>query len=93
MIIFRRKRPLNRLASLADFIFQEGRTKRLIFVMLIFFFPFALTQIARADWTPAKRLTWNTAGSGSPAIAVDPTGNLHLVWLDGRPGNYEIYYR
>jgi hypothetical protein len=52
-----------------------------------------LAQIARADWTPAKRLTWNYGGSGSPAIAADSSGNLYLVWWDNTPGNYEIYYK
>ena len=52
-----------------------------------------LAQAARADGTPAKRLTWNYGGSRSPAIAVDPSGNLHVVWSDDTPGNYEIFYK
>lgn len=27
-----------------------------------------------------------------PDIAVDPNGNIHVVWQDNRDGNYEIYY-
>ena len=48
---------------------------------------------ARADWTPNKRLTWNSVASNHPAIAVDSSGNLHVVWYDDTPGNYEIYYK
>jgi len=45
-----------------------------------------------ATWTPAKRLTWTSSGSGSPELAVDPSDNLHIVWQDSTPGNAEIYY-
>jgi len=51
------------------------------------------TQIALADWTPAKRLTWTAGDSAWPAIAVDLTNNIHVVWYDDTPGNYEIYYK
>lgn len=44
-------------------------------------------------WTPIKRLTWTSGLSGSPIIAVDSSGNPHIVWYDDTPGNYEIYYR
>jgi len=43
---------------------------------------FLLAQAAQADWTPAKRLTWTSGISNYPAIAVDSSGNLHLVWAD-----------
>jgi hypothetical protein len=51
------------------------------------------TQIAQADWTPNQRLTWTSGASYSPAIAVDSMGQLHLVWSDETPGNYELYYK
>lgn len=50
-------------------------------------------QIAQADWTPAKRLTWTSGASHSAAIAIDSMGQLHIVWSDETPGNYEIYYK
>jgi hypothetical protein len=28
-----------------------------------------------------------------PALGVDSSGNLHLVWQDNTPGNYDIYYK
>jgi predicted neuraminidase len=54
---------------------------------------FLFIQSARADWTPAQRLTYNSGDSKWPAVAVDSVGNLHLVWCDSTPSNYEIYYR
>jgi hypothetical protein len=51
------------------------------------------TQVALADWTPATRLTWNAGDSRDPAIAVDSTGRLHVVWRDDTPGKGEIYYK
>jgi hypothetical protein len=48
---------------------------------------------AQADWTPAKRLTWTAGNSGSPDLAVDFPDHLHVIWYDGTPGNYEIYYK
>jgi hypothetical protein len=44
-------------------------------------------------WTPAKRLSLTSGNSAGPAIAVDSSDNLHVVWQDDTPGNYEIYYR
>jgi len=39
------------------------------------------------------RVTNNAASSTVPAVAVDSVGNYHLVWVDSRDGNNEIYYR
>lgn len=39
------------------------------------------------------RITTNTADSAFPSLASDSGGNLHLVWVDGRDGNAEIYYK
>jgi hypothetical protein len=50
-------------------------------------------QAAQADWTPAKRLTWTAGYSAWPDLAVDFSDHLHVVWYDGTPGNYEIYYK
>jgi len=46
-----------------------------------------------STWQPTKRLTWNSGDSHYSAIATDPSGNIHLVWQDKTPGNYEIYYK
>jgi hypothetical protein len=60
-------------------------------ILAIGFFLFA--QMAQAEWTPAKRLTWTSGASEEPAIAVDSSGYLHVVWQDYTRGNYEIYYK
>lgn len=39
------------------------------------------------------RLTTDSSDSALPAIAADSSGNLHVVWVDGRDGNAEIYYK
>jgi len=45
-----------------------------------------------STWS-TKRLTWNAGSSCLPAIATDSSGNIHVVWEDKTPGNYEIYYK
>ena len=44
-------------------------------------------------WTAVDRLTWSSDESWFPDIGGDSTGNLHLVWEDLTPGNWEIYYK
>jgi hypothetical protein len=44
------------------------------------------------SWT-TKRLTWNPDNSSFPAIFIDSSDNIHVVWHDESPGNFEIYYR
>jgi hypothetical protein len=46
-----------------------------------------------STWTASQRLTWNLDSSFSPALAVDSSDNLHVVWHEDTPGNYEIYYK
>jgi hypothetical protein len=43
-------------------------------------------------WT-TKRLTWLLYTSWYPALSIDPISNIHVVWSERYPGNYEIYYR
>jgi len=45
------------------------------------------------NWDPAKRLTWTSGRSYSPAIASNSSAMIHVVWPDGTPGNVEIYYK
>ncbi len=44
-------------------------------------------------WSSAKRLTWNSGDSVISAMTIDSDNNLHLVWWDNTPGNWEIYYK
>jgi hypothetical protein len=53
---------------------------------------FLFAQGAQADWGPVKRLTWNPGESCFPAIAVDSTKTVHVVWEDSTPGNKDIFY-
>jgi hypothetical protein len=46
-----------------------------------------------ANWMPSKRLTWTSGDSGSPDIAVDSSGNLHVVWEDYTSWNWDVHYR
>src|SRR5207249_565592 len=42
---------------------------------------------------PDIRMTNDAAASFSPVMAVDSSGNHHMVWVDARNGNNEIYYK
>ncbi len=44
------------------------------------------------NWSADTRLTNNTADSYIPSVAVSGSV-VHVVWYDGRDGNYEIYYK
>ena len=65
------------------------RTKLLIAVLGLFL----LAQTARADWTAAKRLTWDIGFLYYPALAVEASGRVHVVWTDMTPGKSDIYYK
>jgi hypothetical protein len=43
-------------------------------------------------WGKTTRLTKSTGDSSDSAIAVSGT-NIHVVWADSTPGNYEIFYK
>jgi len=45
------------------------------------------------SWSGAKRLTWTSGSSGTPAISTDSSDNIHVVWYDNSPGESEIYYK
>lgn len=44
------------------------------------------------SWGPDTRLTTNTASSTDPCIAVSGSA-VHIVWVEYRDGNNEIYYK
>ena len=44
-------------------------------------------------WNTMNRLTWTPGSSYLPAVAIDSSGAIHVVWQDNTPGNYEIYYK
>jgi hypothetical protein len=45
-----------------------------------------------ASWI-TKRLLWNSDSSWYPAMTIDPNDNIHVVWEDSTPGNWEILYK
>ncbi len=46
-----------------------------------------------SGWSADVRLTDDTLMSEYPSVAVDVSGNVHVVWQDWRDGNWEIYYK
>ena len=46
-----------------------------------------------ATWGTSQRLTWTATASADPAMAVDFSGNLHVVYYDALPGKWQIYYK
>jgi len=67
------------------------RACRIISVPILF--ALFSTQAAQAQWTTAKRLTWNSGQSRMPSVAIDSSDYLHVVWQDETSGNAEIYYK
>jgi len=63
-------------------------------------YPFSIPEIyykrstdGGATWSVAKALAWTSGQSVRPAIAIDSTDNIHVVWQDDSSGNSEIYYK
>jgi hypothetical protein len=51
----------------------------------------ALSQSEAGSWFK-RRLTHNAGASVYPTIAVSGN-NVHVVWYDDTPGNFEVFYR
>ena len=45
-----------------------------------------------ATWSVDTRLTYDSASGFASAIAGEGN-NIHVVWMDNRDGNYEVYYK
>jgi BNR repeat-like domain len=55
---------------------------------------FCLVSNTFAGWGGVKRLTWTSASSLEPVLAIDSGNVIHLVWNEFTSGgNDEIYYR
>ena len=65
------------------------RTGQIIFALAFLLF----AQAAQADWTAAKRLTWNSGGSWASAIGAYPPANVYVVWIDSTPGLGEVFLK
>jgi len=46
-----------------------------------------------ASWSAKKRLSFDSSPSWTPVVAAGPANNIHVVWTDYAPGNYEVYYK
>ena len=68
---------------------REGRFLMILLVLGLFY----STPYTLADWSAAKRITWNSGGSYGPAVAAYSNTVIHAVWYDSTPYNYEIYYK
>lgn len=44
------------------------------------------------DYCIPQRISYTTGHSTLPAIMIDTSRNMHIVWQDDTPGNWEIYY-
>jgi hypothetical protein len=67
--------------------------KKKAFLIILFGMFLFISPLRAQTWEETKRLTWNAGSSGPTAIATDSTNNIHVVWVDDTPGNYEIYYK
>jgi Neuraminidase (sialidase) len=70
---------------------EEDEMKRLVLMMLVLGLSFS-AQIAKANWTLAKRLTRTSGWSFRPAIAIDSSNTIHVVWQESTLVNSDIYY-
>jgi hypothetical protein len=52
-----------------------------------------LPDITAIIWAQDIRLSIDPSDSFSPEVAIDSYGNIHIVWVDNRDGNDEIYYK
>jgi hypothetical protein len=67
--------------------------RKTTFVVFILFLLIFSAQLGAQTWQATKRLTWNSGYSGVPAMASDSNDNIHVVYLDLSPGNWELYYK
>ncbi len=44
------------------------------------------------DYCIPQRISHTSGHSTLPAIVIDDSSNMHIVWQDDTPGNWEIYY-
>ncbi|KPJ60313.1 MAG: hypothetical protein AMJ46_06965 [Latescibacteria bacterium DG_63] len=53
-----------------------------------------ITNSQGPGWDPVEtRLTSESATSWDASVVADSSGNVHVLWADGRDGNFEIYYK
>ena len=40
----------------------------------------------------SKNISGTTGDSKSPVMALDPTGDVYMAWMDKTPGHFEVYF-
>ena len=65
------------------------RTELMMLVLGLFIF--CPGSASRLD--TGQEVNLECRGLRNPAVAVDSTGGLHVVWRDKTPGKGEIYYK
>jgi hypothetical protein len=65
---------------------------RMIFITVVMVLLLFSSVVHALTWKASKRLTNNAGDSNFPAVAVDGS-NIYVVWSDGTPGNFEIYFK
>jgi hypothetical protein len=66
--------------------------KKPIFILILGILLFS-QLISAQTWEKTKRLTWTSGWSEYPVITIGSSSQIHVVFQDGTPGNYEIYYK
>jgi len=46
-----------------------------------------------SGWTADEQLVFSSMSSAAPSITIDYNNHAHLVWVDRRDGNPEVYYK
>jgi hypothetical protein len=46
-----------------------------------------------SGWTADAQLVFSSVSSSAPSITTDYNNHAHLVWVDNRDGNSEVYYK
>lgn len=75
-----------------------GRMRPVGLTGLVLLSALATAGAAEVTWDTIIRLTTNSASqvtgySGQHSVAVDASGDVHVVWLDQRSVPYQIWYR
>ncbi len=67
--------------------------KSKVFTMIVLTVALIIFTTNAHSWTTTQRLTWTSDSSHMPEMAIDSNNNIHVVWQDLTPGNWEIYYK
>jgi hypothetical protein len=51
-----------------------------------------LAAQAQVSFSPPVNISNDAGNSGDQQIAIDPSGNTSVVWLDNTPGYYNVFF-